>query len=223
MQQCFAELPNERPTFNEIKRRIEGSYSQLRRAPETVVEAATADEESLHYADLQFEVRFEDMKAKNRKHHGEKLDQTIRNSKVVLNARSLTASFTNEKEDYTTLQNAISSDKPAHLSVTGSNHPSLSNDEGTLLREYKKNRNYIPLSPGCIGHKRFISYGGEVPTSPLQPEKNSTCLMPAKSYPNPSYMMFPTDLNKNESRHYFNYEMEDKKIRDELKRLTSLK
>ena len=88
MQQCFSELPNERPTFNELKRRIEGSYSQLRRAPETVVETATADEESLHYADLQFEERFEDMKAKNRKYHGEKLNQTIRNSKVVLNARS---------------------------------------------------------------------------------------------------------------------------------------
>ena len=86
MQQCFAELPNERPTFNEIKRRIEGSYRQLRRALETVVDAEPADEGSLHYADLQFEERFEDMKAKNRKYHESKLNQPIRNSQVVLNA-----------------------------------------------------------------------------------------------------------------------------------------
>ena len=91
-----------------------------------------------------------------------------------------------------------SSDKPAPLSFPVSNRPFFSNEE-VFLRDNKKNRNYIPLSPGCTGHKRFISYGGEDPTSPLQPEKSSTSLIPAKSYPNPSYMMFPTGLNENES------------------------
>jgi hypothetical protein len=174
----------------------------LRRAPEKiVVDIETADEESLHYADLQFEERFEDMKAKNRKYHEEKINETTQNSQIALNAGSLTAAFNNDKVDYLSLQNLISSDKPATLSFPVSNHP--------------LSPGYIPLSPGCIGHKRFKSYGGEDPTSPLQPERNSTILMPAKSYPNPSYMMFPTDLNKIESPW-------DRTFKDDLKR-SSLK
>ena len=199
-----------------MKKSIEHAYDQLRQTPTTTIQVEYVGEEKLDYADLQFEERYLDMKSKNRKYQENiKSDQTIVKQQVVVDAKSLTASFTNDTERYLSVQNMSSSHNPVSSNIpwyvnATMNEKSKSIEDGIIVKNY-----HLLSPPGSGSHKRCVSYGGEDPTPPLQPELLSPRLVPAKSYPNPAYMMFLTDLNKNKSDR-------DESLKEELKRLKSL-
>ena len=82
--------------------------------------------------------------------------------------------------------------------VTIETHPSLSKQSESTENEVVLRAPRHLLSPGSSEYKRFFSYGGEDPTPALQHEPLKTNpLLPAKSYPNPTYMTFPSSINSN--------------------------
>ena len=197
IQQCFVENPTERPSFNEMKRSIEHAYGQLRQTPTTTIQVEYVGEEKLDYADIQFEERYLDMKSKNRTYQENiKTDQTTAKEKVVVDTKTLKTSFANDTRRYLSVQNMSSSHNPVSSNIPWHLNTTL-NEKSKSIQDGIDVKNYPLLStPGIGSHKRCVSYGGEDPTAPLQPELLSPRLVPAKSYPNPAYMMFLTELNK---------------------------
>ena len=195
IEQCFAADASNRPSFGKIKEVIETDYALLRRAPKSSTESAPIGKEELHYADLQFEQRYLEMRVKNqdlRETKNLQIEET-----VVLDGRSLTASFKNEALRYVSLSDMTSSKNP-DPKVTIETHPSFNKETESTENEAVLRTPRHSLSPASYGHKRFFSYGGEDSTPTLQPERLKTNpLLPAKSYPNPTYMMFPSTINSN--------------------------
>ena len=200
IQQCFREQPAERPSFSDIKKSIETAYRHLRQTPTSMAQIESVEEENLQYADLQFEERYLEMKVKNRNYQENKTTR-VRNERqqVVLDSASLTASFNNDAGRYLSIQNMSASNIAPKTTTRQDSTQSLLEERRNSMSRLGGPSNHL-LSPGCIGNKRFFSYGGEDPTPLLQPKRLSTGLMPAQSYPNPSYMMMTlADLNSNET------------------------
>lgn len=202
IQQCFKQEPTERPSFSDVKEVISEEYAKLRRTPTTfsqdeqLHQYATIHKKELQYADLDLENKYLEMRIKNREHQ-EKQTNSSMEKEVVLDGKSLTASFKNEEPRYLSLHDVTSSanqlpaltvEKRQSISQQRSN-----TEDAALLRTP-----IYSLSPGSNGLKRFFSYSGEDPTLPLQPEQLTLIPMtPAKSYPNPAYNLFLSNFDSN--------------------------
>ena len=195
IEQCFAADASYRPSFDKIKFAIETDYALLGRASKTSTETASSGAEELQYADLEFEQRYLEMRIRNqdlRETKNLQIEETVN-----LDARSLTASFKNEALRYISLSDMTSSKNPI-ISVTTETQPSLIKQTESTENEVVLRAPRRLLSPGSSEYKRFFSYGGEDPTPELQPERLKTNpLLPARSYPNPTYMTFPSTMNSN--------------------------
>ena len=199
IQRCFFEQPTERPSFTEVKHIIEVAHQQLCQVETTTSQIETGDEDNLHYADVHFEERYLDMKAKNRKYQEDQIIGTNNTPDIVLDGQSLTASFKNKTErDASSPNMRPSINHLSLLKIPGFQKNLL--DDQTDLIDGTNIGNYQSLSPGSTGHKRFFSYGGEDLTLPLQPEKliTSNPIISSQSHPNPTYMMFLDDMKKTE-------------------------
>ena len=195
IEQCFAADASSRPSFDKIKFAIEKDYELLRRAPRTSNECAPSGKKELQYADLDFEQKYFEMRIKNQDLHKTRnlqIEET-----VVQDGGSQTVSFRKEVPRYASLSVMTSSKNPLPT-LTRESHPSLRKQTENTESEVMLRTPKDSLSPVSYGYKRFYSYGGEDPTPPLQPEGlKSNPLFPAKSYPNPTYMIFLSNMNSN--------------------------
>ena len=200
IQQCFAANPTERPSFGDIMKVIETDYVTLRRAPTSSAKIEPNEKEQLTYADIEFEKRYLDMRIKNRnQQEGQRNNFEIEET-VVIDGVSLTASFRNETPRYLSLHDVRSSANPLPTVIIDSQRTSSTKQRECIKDEGMTRNPKHALSPGSNGHKRSFSYGGEDRTPTLQPKRLiSNPLMPAQSYPNPTYMIFPSILNSNET------------------------
>ena len=196
IQQCFFEDAPKRPSFEEIKEIIKADYEQLRRAPKPSDDILSNDKEELEYADLEFEQKYLEMRIKNQDQQQTRKLKT--EEKIVLDSTSITASFRNETQRYVSLSDVTKSATILPKVTLESHHSSFSKETECAENEILLTPNRLSLSPGLNGHKRSFSYGGIDLTPTLQPEKLKTNpLIPSKSYPNPTYMIFPTIMNSN--------------------------
>ena len=193
--ECFEENASNRPSFKNIKEVIEKDYANLRRATRSD-DIKFNEKEELQYADLEFEHKYLEMRIQNQNQRELKSGILKIDQEIALDETSLTASFKNEPSRYLSLHDVTSSTNPLQTVKDGS-HDSIKRKESTENEVLLRNPKYS-LSPGSNEYKRFFSYGGEDPAPALQPEKlKSNPLMPAKSYPNPTYLIFPSILNSN--------------------------
>ena len=189
IQSCFKEEPTDRPSFSDLKEKISNSHAAIRRAesnnkaPLDII----SDQEVVQYADVQMEERYLDMRKNNKSYQEYKNSGGNENKFVPLEAASLVASSTLDNiGSYLSLQHMRSSvteamstqheinDSLLPLPVFPSQHTKL----------------HSPISQQSPGSKRRFSL------SVVQdqdfctlPEKLYTGLSPAKSYPNPEYIL----------------------------------
>ena len=198
IHQCFQEKPSDRPSFMVIKHKIEVAYHQLRRPQTTIAQVETCEDEILHYADIQHESRYLDMKAKNRKYQDEQMTNIDEDSDIDLNIQSFTISFKKDVAQESLIENMRS--PVNHLSVSkDSGLQKQTIDDHTNLLDVPNTGYRLSLSPGSTEHKRFFSYGGEDlplinPAGSLSKQQFGC----TKSHPNPTYMMFLDDIDKTE-------------------------
>ena len=196
IQQCFFEDASKRPSFEKIKEVVKEDYEQLRRAPKPSDEILSNDKEELEYADLEFEQKYLEMRIKNKDQQQTRKLKT--EETIVLDSTSMTASFKNEAPRYVSLSDVTTTATVLPKVTLESHHSSLSKEAECAENEILLRSPRLSLSPGLNGHQRSFSYGGNDLTPTLQPERLKTNpLIPSKSYPNPTYMIFPSIMNSN--------------------------
>ena len=198
IQKCFIEQPTERPTFAQVKHSIEIAFQQLSQVETPAARMETNAENNLHYADVHFEEKYLDMKAKNRKYQEDQIIGEHNTPDIVLDGQSLTASFKNKTEQDISRPFLRSSINDLSLLKIPGPQKYLLDDQMNLV-DGTNTGNCHSLSPASTGHKRFFSYGGEDLTPPLQPDKRtSNPISSSQSHPNPTYMMFLDDMKEKE-------------------------
>ena len=195
IQACFKEDPNERPTFGQLKKILSQSYSGLKRRTEEMVPDGMETQLNVRYADVQMENRYLMMKKENMEHQFRTkitIDTPDMNSKntnhsIEPNARKLPRS--NNLGSYLSLQNMISGDSDVLPSSNEHKCPqSITSDmisRGTLHPDRMS-----ATQPTNLGFPRNSSFSVGDDNAPLLSErKYYTGLTPAKSYPNPEYIL----------------------------------
>ena len=155
------------------------------------IQIDSGEERSVSYTDVRMEQSYLDMRKRNRNYQENKMLSTNENESVHLETASLTACFNNDRGQYISLENMISSDNPFLIPESECHDPLL---DAPIERLEGSKGNL--LSSGNAGTKRFSSYPRLDPAHLLHPPQVIT---PAKSYPNPMYMMTFPALNTNES------------------------
>ena len=194
---CFKEQPTERPSFLEIKNSVLLAHSEMKRASAASNKVEVENQEVVHYADIRMEQQYLEMKKQNQNLEDIMKTQTNYSSRVTFNPASLTASFTTDVGRYVSLQNVNSSMSKIPSSWSESHDPLLYNIENSMDGVNIGNHHSIsPVSPISPEYKRHFSFtAGEGPTPILRPQKRYSGLTPAKSYPNPLYMMSLENLD----------------------------
>ena len=187
IQTCFKEQPTERPSFLEIKNSVSLAYKGIKRASAAAVKIEIENQEVVHYADIRMEQQYLEMK-KHNKNFGDIMKM---NARVTFDAASLTASYTTNMGEYVSVQNINASMSKMPSSWSESRDPLLNKFEDPKVGVNIGNRHSMsPVSPISSEHKRHFSFAaGEDPTPIVRPQKRYSGLTPAKSYPNPLYMM----------------------------------
>ena len=144
IQRCFSYEANDRPSFREIKKLVMEAFEDLGLNKSTSAERNEGDEEVLHYADLQLQNRYLEMKVKNNDYQQNK----TKHDRHV---------FTDDRVSSTTCSQNITLDVQARTSF-------YRKDEDTYL-------SMIDNNGAPFRSRRSSSYGGGDPTPLLQPER----------------------------------------------------
>ena len=195
IEACFNEDPNERPTFSQLKETISQSYSSLKRRTEEVVPTGMENLLNVRYADVQMENRYLMMKKEN-------VELQFR-TKITIDTRDMNSMNAHQLIEPNTRKLPRSNNVGSHLSlqkmISGVSDVLPSSDEhkcpqfvtsdmisrGTLHPDRMS-----ATQPTNLGFPRNSSYSVGDDNAPLLSErKYYTGLTPAKSYPNPEYIL----------------------------------
>ena len=174
IQACFNEDPNERPTFSQIKETISQSYSSLKRRSEEVVPTGMENLLNVRYADVQMENRYLMMKKEN-------VELQFR-TKITIDTRDMNSMNAHQLIEPNTRKLPRSNNLGSYLSLQNM----ISGDSDVLPSSDRMSA----TQPTNLGFPRNSSYSVGHDNAPLLSErKYYTGLTPAKSYPNPEYVL----------------------------------
>ena len=195
IQACFNEDPNERPTFSQLKKTISESYSSLKRRTEEVVPNGMENQLNVRYADVQMENRYLMMKKENvelqfrTKITIDTPDMNSMNVHQSIEPSTRKLPQSNNLGSYLSLQNMISGD--TDVQASSNEHKCAQSFTSDIISRGTLHPDRIfTTQPTNLGFPRNSSFSVGDDNAPLLNErKYYTGLTPAKSYPNPEYIL----------------------------------
>ena len=188
ISQCFMANPTDRPSFEEIRCKIQIAFAKLEEIQSSLPQEWSSSDNGLNYADLQFNEMYVDMRRRNRQ-----LQEPNANSANDTQHDVLDSVFRNATFEFE--QHVMSKEISSTNDYYGQQSPELTNTTNRYQNGIATEMNatkYEQLSLRFKNQKRPVSFGGRDPTLFHQKDVTTPMLLPARSHPcfqNPSYMM----------------------------------